>query len=342
MARAQPPHLLLFAGHASCSCGLYCPAQARRLLSSGPVVEGGVSRAKKHRGMAEKLRLEEAWRVRQANFPPVIGFDYPLSTLCVSLTGEHCELDCAHCGGQYLKHMVPVREADPQGATSCLISGGCDHRGRVPVTRHLDMVAQLRPGRIMNWHTGLIAREEAEAIAPYVDIISLDFVGDNETIKEVYRLEATVEDYVSTYDLLRGYATVVPHITVGLRGGRISGEYRALDILEERGADALTFIVLIPTAGTRYADREPPPPEEVAELLLEARLRFPRVPIQMGCMRPRGEYRDRLDPMAVQAGVNVIVSPSRTAVALAEELGLEVDRGEECCAVRLKRKGRDE
>jgi uncharacterized radical SAM superfamily protein len=181
--------------------------------------------------MAKKLRLEEAWRVRQANFPPGIGFDYPLRTLCVSLTGERCELDCAHCGGQYLKHMVPVRQADPQGATSCLVSGGCDHRGRVPVTSHLDMVEQLRPGRIMNWHTGLISREEAETIAPYVDVVSLDFVVDNETIREVYGLEATAEDYVSTYDLLRGYATVVPHITAGLRGGLISGEYRALDIL---------------------------------------------------------------------------------------------------------------
>jgi uncharacterized radical SAM superfamily protein len=194
----------------------------------------------------------------------------------------------------------------------------------------------------MNWHTGLIGKDEVEAITPYVDIVSFDFVGDDDTVTEVYGLEATVEDYVSVYQLLRGYATVVPHITVGLRGGTISGEYRALGILEELGVDALTFIVLIPTSGTRYAHCEPPSPEEVAELLVEARLRFPDVPLQLGCMRPRGEYRDRLDPMAVQAGVNAIVSPSRAALTLAEELGLEVDRSEECCAVRLKRKGRNE
>ena len=288
------------------------------------------------------MRLEEAWRVRQANFPPVIGFDYPLRTLCVSLTGTQCELDCAHCGGQYLKHMVPVQQASPEGVTSCLVSGGCDHRGRIPVTAQLDAISRLRPGRIMNWHTGLIAEDEAEAIAPYVDVVSFDFVGDDDTIREVYGLEATVEDYAKAYRLLRRYATVVPHITVGLRGGRISGEYRALDILSRAGVDALTFIALIPTPGTRYAHCEPPSPEEVAELLVEARLRFPNVPIQLGCMRPRGEYRERLDPMAVQAGVNVIVSPSRAAVRLAEELGLEADRGEECCAVRLTRKAKDE
>ena len=73
-----------------------------------------------------------------------------------------------------------------------------------------------------------------------------------------------------------------------------------------------------------------------------ARLRFPTVPIHLGCMRPHGEYRERLDPLAVRAGVNVIVSPARTAVALARDLGLEVDRREECCAVRLKREGCNE
>ena len=282
-------------------------------------------------------RIQEAWRVRQANFPPTIGFDYPLRTLAVSLTGTDCELDCAHCGGHYLKSMVPVWRANPQGAESCLVSGGCDTKGRVPVTSHLDEVSRLRAGRIMNWHVGLIGQAEAEVIAPYVDVISFDFVGDDETIREVYGLEAGVGDYVAAYELLRSYATVVPHITVGLKGGRIAGEYEAVDILEELGLEALTFIVFIPTPGTQYSDREPPRPEEVVDLLVEARLRFPGVPIQLGCMRPRGKYRDRLDPLAVRAGVNVIVSPSRRAVTVAEELGLMVERREECCAVRLKR-----
>lgn len=283
-------------------------------------------------------RLEQAWRVRKANFPPSIGFDYPLSTLVVSLTGGHCELDCAHCGGHYLKSMVPIWDADGRGATSCLISGGCDSRGRVPVTSHLDMVKRLRPGRIMNWHVGLIGHAEAEVIAPYVDIISFDFVADDQTVREVYGLEGGAEKYAATYQLLRSYATVLPHITVGLKGGRIAGEYRALDRLERLGLEALTFIVLIPTPGTRYAERKPPEVEDVADLLVEARLRFPTVPIHLGCMRPRREYRDRLDRLAVRAGVNVIVSPAKSAVKLARELGLEADRREECCAVRLKRK----
>ncbi len=284
-------------------------------------------------------RTEEAWRVRCANFEPVIGFDYPLDTLVVSLTGGCCELDCAHCGGHYLQSMTPIWKANAQEATSCLVSGGCDAEGRVPVTGHLDDVARLSQGRIMNWHVGLIGNSEAELIAPYVDLVSFDFVGDDETLREVYGLQVGVEEYVATYQLLRSYATVVPHITVGLRGGKLSGEYSALEMLAELGVVGLTFIVFIPTPGTRFAACDPPAPEEVAELLVEARLRFPGVPLHLGCLRPRGLYRERLDPLAVRAGVNVIVSPSRSAVALAQDLGLAVDKRMECCAVRFKREG---
>jgi uncharacterized radical SAM superfamily protein len=205
----------------------------------------------------------------------------------------------------------------------------------------VDEMRDFRPGRIMNWHVGLIGEAEAEVIAPYVDIISFDFVGDHATIKEVYGLESGVEAYVSAYQVLRSYGTVLPHITVGLRGGRIEGEYRALDTLEELGVEGLTFIVFIPTPGTRYAGRNPPEVEEVVELLVEARLRFPTAPISLGCMRPRGEYRACLDSLAVRAGINTIVSPATTAVTLARELGLEPDRREECCAVRWKRKERN-
>ena len=316
-------------------CGIVPSRSVGQIYQRTPYEQVAVT--KTQQAKRERPLFEEAWRTRQANFPPIIGFDYPLNTLVVSLTGDRCELDCAHCGGHYLERMVPIWDADPEGATSCLISGGCDRRGRVPVTSHLDVVERLRPGRVLNWHVGLIGREEAESVAPYIDIISFDFVGDDETIREVYGLDTGVDGQIAAYELLRSYATIVPHITVGLRGGRFSGEYRALEILQKLGADGLVFIVLIPTPGTRYADRQPPGPEEVAALLAEARVRFPKAPIHLGCMRPRGSYREQLDPLAVRAGVNVIVSPSARAVSLAQELGLSVDRREECCAVRFKR-----
>ncbi len=282
-------------------------------------------------GLARDRQLERAWQVRLAHFPMEIEFDNPVNTAVISLTGTQCALDCAHCGGHYLRGMQPIWEARVDGATSCLISGGCDALGRVPVTTHLDRIKAIRQGRGMNWHVGLIGEREIRAIAPYVDVISFDFVGDDETIREVYGLDVTVEDYAQSYQLLRRYARVWPHITIGLRGGEIGHEHRALEILSDLGVEGLVLIVFIPTAGTRYADCPPPPIEAVVDILVEARLRFPDKPLYLGCMRPRGRYRIELDPLAVRAGVNTIVNPARAAVRLAEELGLTIRWGQECC-----------
>ncbi len=278
-------------------------------------------------------QLEVAWRVREAHFAPEIRFAYPLDTALISLTGDQCALQCAHCGGQYLCHMQPIWSAEAGGATSALVSGGCDLQGRVPVTEHLERIAAIRDGRRLNWHVGLIDEEDMRAILPYVDVISFDMVGEVETIREVYGLKATAEDYIGTYAMLREYVPVIPHITVGLRGGQIGHERAAMDLLAETGLEALVFIVFIPTPGTRYAGRAPPPVEEVALLLAEARQRFPQASLQLGCMRPRRSYRAHLDPLAVQAGVNGIVSPAREAVAEAAARGLRAIETRECCVL---------
>jgi uncharacterized radical SAM superfamily protein len=278
-------------------------------------------------------RLAQAWTVRQANFADKITWSYPLDTAVLSLTGEQCALDCGHCGGHYLGGMRPIWAAEPDSSASCLISGGCDAQGRVPVLAHLDAVRAWRQGRTMNWHVGFVSEVEMESIADLVDVISFDFVGDDATIHEVYGIDRTVDDYVETYRLLRRYSRTLPHVTVGLRGGVLGHELRAFEILQELGVDGLVVLVFIPTPGTRYADRQPPAVTAVAELLSEARLRFPKVPLYLGCMRPKGSYRSQLDPLAVQAGFNVIVSPSRPARQEAADLGLTAFQTRECCVL---------
>jgi hypothetical protein len=278
-------------------------------------------------------KLSRAWAVRRAHFPDEITWSYPLDTAVLSLTGGECALDCAHCGGHYLGGMRPIWEAEPDGSTSCLISGGCDPTGRVPVLAHQERVRAWREGRTMNWHVGFVSEAEMEAIAPWVDVISFDFVGDDATIHEVYGLDRAVDDYVETYRLLRRTARTLPHVTIGLRGGTLGHELPAFERLQELGVDGLVLLVFVPTSGTRYADREPPAPELVADLLVEARLRFPDSPLYLGCMRPRGRYRDHLDPLALRAGINVIVSPSRPARLLAADLGLATRQIRECCVL---------
>jgi uncharacterized radical SAM superfamily protein len=278
-------------------------------------------------------KLAQAWGVRRDNFPDEITWSYPLDTAVLSLTGAQCALDCAHCGGHYLRGMRPIWATEPDGSTSCLISGGCDPTGRVPVTAYLDRVRAWRMGRTMNWHVGFVSEVELETIAPLVDVVSFDFVGDDATIHDVYGIDRTVDDYVQTYRLLRRYARTLPHVTIGLRGGALGHELAAFEELQKWGVDGLVILVFIPTPGTRYADRKPPAPGAVAELLAEARLRFPKVPLYLGCMRPKGRYRDTLDPLAVRAGFNVVVSPSRQARHLAETLGLASRSIRECCVL---------
>lgn len=281
--------------------------------------------------------ISEAWNIRKLNFPDEVEFDFPSKTKVISVTGIECSLKCAHCNGHYLKSMLDIEnwqaKLEPE-TKSCLISGGCDLRGKVPLLRYLSLIKEIRNShRRTNLHVGLVDNEEIEKITEVADVISFDFVGDNETIKEVYGLDKTVDDYVQTYLKLKERVAAVPHICIGLRGGQISGEYEALSILKKLGVLGLVFIVFSPTTGTQYSDRQPPQLEEVVRVLCAARREFPDIPIHLGCMRPQGKYRAELDQLAIRCGVNKVVQPTPASIKLARGLGLEVKIGEECCAL---------
>lgn len=275
-------------------------------------------------------------KVERLPLPDTIRFSYPQQTKTVSVTGTKCELNCAHCGGHYLKHMKPLADITSAGAdnsASWLVSGGCQTDGAVPVAEHIDRLAELKQNKRFNMHVGLVSAAVIEQVATVADCVSFDFLADNTTIREVFGNNRTVDDYIACYQALRQKVKVMPHICIGLKGGEISGEYHALELLRELGAETLTFIVFMPTRGTRFADRQPPNLLETASLLSHARLTFPHIPLHLGCMRPGGHYREELDKWAVRIGFDVIVNPAPAAVRLAEKLGLTLSRGEECCVL---------
>lgn len=266
-----------------------------------------------------------------------IEFIYPVKTASVSVTGAQCELGCAHCGGHYLAHMLSLPQAQTlatQRYDSILVSGGCRRDGWVPWQEHLPALMALKSRFNLNMHVGLIRDEQqARQLAAIADCVSYDFVGDDATIKEVYGLTATVEDYVAGYRLLRRYTRVIPHICLGLNGGILVGEERALDILAAEGVAALVFIVFTPTAETRYAHCAPPELTAIRRLWDKARAMFPGVPLKLGCMRPGGAYRQTLDMAAVTTGLDAVVLPAPSAVAYAREHGFTIVRKEECCVL---------
>lgn len=282
--------------------------------------------------------MKEAWKVRQQNFSNSIEFDIPKNTMVISLTGQQCSLNCAHCGGHYLKGMATIEDGKNQCLlnkyTSCLISGGCNKQGVVEFNNNMKFIQYLRDkSKKINMHIGLVDEEQIKMISDLVDCVSFDFVADEETIKEVYGLSKDTKHYIETYKSLRKYTKVIPHICIGLKGGQVKGEYETLKILKDIGVDGLVFIIFIPTPDTTYQDRKPPKLEEILKLLAKARIDFPDVPIHLGCMRPKGKIRANIDYYAVQCGVNKIVNPTKYGIKSAEELGLEIKYGEECCVL---------
>lgn len=283
--------------------------------------------------------IQWAWDTSRKHFPKQLICDRPGNTLVLSLTGKSCALNCAHCGGHYLEGMTPVEKVESAlkkgNYTSCLVSGGCTPAGKVEVAQRADIVRRLKEsGLRINVHAGLVSQEEIDVLAPLADRISFDMVTDDQTIRDVFGLTRTGRDYIETYTRLRASGVrVVPHLCLGLWGGQVRGEYDALETLFKIGADALVFIVLIPTPGTAFADRQPPRLEDVASVFVRARELFPDRPISLGCMRPPGRYRVLLDKLAVTAGTNRMANPTPPAVKLARELGLELVERRECCVL---------
>lgn len=261
-----------------------------------------------------------------------VEFAYPADTVPLKCT-DSCELNCAHCGGEYLKHMKPLSEGNNLSAQSFLISGGCDPFGKVPVRKYLDQIAQLPPGHKLNFHVGLLSHEEAQELKGRADKISFDFVYDDYTIEQVYGLSVGKGEYLRAYQDLRRISQVVPHVCLGLLGGVIRGEWAALEKLAEEGADAIAFIVFIPTPNTAFAHKSPPPLGEVVELLARARLLFPDIPLNLGCMRPKGKYRNYLDAFALLAGIDTIVQPTPMARNLVKQFKWDTTLSKECCVL---------
>ncbi|MEG6586131.1 radical SAM protein [Dendrosporobacter sp. 1207_IL3150] len=282
-----------------------------------------------------ETQVLRAWNVRNEFFPPEICFVSPTKTKAISVTGDRCEQNCSHCGGHYLKNMKSLTQLteDDINASSWLISGGCTTEGKVPIYPYIKDLAERKRTKRFNVHTGLVTHDEILNLSAIADTVSFDFIGDNQTIREVLGTQHTVEDYVNCYKRLRSNLRVIPHICIGLLAGQIKGEYQALDILKQLGVDGLTVIVFTPTKDTYYSNCMPPNITSVVKFLAKARVDFPNVPLHLGCMRPGGSYRNELDQWAVKLGINTIVNSTAATMRLAEKLGLRILKGEECCSL---------
>ncbi|PKM92520.1 MAG: radical SAM protein [Euryarchaeota archaeon HGW-Euryarchaeota-1] len=276
----------------------------------------------------------------------VMGFknksiDFP----AISITGESCALNCEHCKKHLLKTMIPAKTPEElldvcidlykKGAKGCLISGGADSTGRVPLKKFIDVIKKIKKETNLTLavHTGIVDEETAKGMASAgVDIALVDVIGDRETLENVYHLNVSPADFENSLICLKENGVkIAPHIVIGLNYGKISGEFHALDILQRIGPDAIVFAGLMPFRDTPMFSVNPPTAKDIAKFIAAARLMFPETPLILGCARNRKDKAE-LDKLAVRAGINAIAHPSGTAIEEAKKMNLKINFKAVCCA----------
>jgi len=263
----------------------------------------------------------------------------------VSITGSRCSLQCDHCMGRILESMPGATDPEglvelcgrmaQKGASGVLISGGCDPEGRLPWGPFLPAIAQVKRqyGLYISVHCGLVDKDTAVALKEAgVDQALLDVVGDDETYRRIYHVPFGVCRIRDSLKVLEdAQLEVVPHIVVGLHGGRIRGERRAIEMVSEFDVQHLVLVSLMRIPRTPSWHFRKVEAWEVSELICAARFRLPRAEIHLGCARERGNTL--METLAVDAGVTRMALPSEEAIKRAASYGLEIRYQRTCCSV---------
>lgn len=265
----------------------------------------------------------------------------------VSITGDQCDLSCEHCKGSLLKTMAHAltpetllqlgREAAARHDHGLLVTGGCDRSGRLPWGEFLPVIHQLKSETdlIITVHAGQTDSVTAAALKDAgVDQALVDLIGDDTTAREVYHLADGTRTIRRTMESLATVGLeIVPHLIFGIHYGRERGEHSALEMLKEYPLKKYVVVVLMPAKGTPMSEVEPPSPETVAAFIATARQELPTLQASLGCARPRGRYRRRLDILAFRAGINAVALPTDEVLEEARDRGTEVVQKQTCCSL---------
>ena len=307
-----------------------------------------------------KEHLKDAEEIRWKNFGKKIHFyapsfmyyktshyhSSPTDFPTISVTGRSCALKCKHCGGTVLNTMYSATTPEKlfelctqlkhKEASGCLISGGCLPNGSVPLGKFIHIIEKVKRelGLTVIVHTGTIDFKTAEKLRDAgVDAALIDVIGSDETIREIYRLNVTVEAYEDSLRALHEAGVAfVPHVIVGLHYGKLEGELHALKMISNYQPSALVVIAFMPIHGTEMENVTPPKSTEIAKIIATARLMFPKTPLALGCMRPKGKHRIETDILALKAGVNAIAFPTEEAIRFAEKQGYATTFSSLCCS----------
>jgi uncharacterized radical SAM superfamily protein len=269
-----------------------------------------------------------------------------------SVTAGGCALMCDHCQAKILEPMIPATSPEmlerkvrdmvaTQDLQGFLLSGGSNRRNEIRYERYYPVLERLKrdhPELKIAIHSALTDAPRARAMADAgVDTAMMDVIGAGETIREVYHLERSVDDFEATLAALCSTSMeVVPHIVIGLHYGRLLGEPAALDIVSRHRVHSLVLVVIMPFYA-RPGTFATPDTADVGRIFLEARARIPDRQVLLGCARPPGMHRRVTDAYAVMAGLDGIAFPADGAIAVARAIGRPVAQEHACCSMKTGR-----
>ncbi|ODA40848.1 radical SAM protein [Desulfosporosinus sp. BG] len=300
--------------------------------------------------------LKEAWNLRRKAFPDFIHFAVPGGRhydgknfrnsgqfLNVSITGVSCALQCDHCQGKMLNGMIPSPTPEKlqelgtnllkKGVTGLLVTGGCNHKGQVPLKPFLSALAYLKSlSFTIHVHTGLADKETAVGLKQAgVDKVFLDMIGDAATIRRVYHLDRKPSDFIETLEiLLAENLDVVPHVVLGLNYGKIMGEENLIQTLSDYPLETLVLVALRAVPGTPMGGVSGPNPAEIVRITAQTRLLNPSLKLSFGCARPYTQ-KAWLERGLIAAGINTLAFPLDETIDFALAWGLEPIMNEMCC-----------
>ena len=264
----------------------------------------------------------------------------------ISVTGNSCSLMCQHCRGKLLQRLIPAitnEELEKKalalhraGAKGILLTGGCDKRGRVPIKSLIPAIKKLKEETdlVIIAHTGFISTEEAGLLKNSgLDGIGFDVMGDMFSVSQVYGLQVSVKEYTdSLHAISRSGLLIFPHVCVGIHFGKLSGEYRALEMIRTIAPTAVIITGLMPVAGTPMENIKPEP-SDFENVIKKAIELFPDTPIMLGCAHSSGKDRADIEKIALLCGVSGIAAPAMNTIEFAEENGYEINFYGTCCGL---------
>jgi len=263
----------------------------------------------------------------------------------ISITGAHCALMCDHCQAKILEPMPAAMSPDEligmcrrfaeRGCRGILISGGSDRNGRLPWSRFIPAIRQVKDqtGLYVSIHCGLLDPPTAMALKEAgVDQALLDVVGDDETYRRVCHVDFGISRILSTLEALKSAGLpMVPHVICGLDRGEMKSEFQALEMIARFPVEQLVIVSLMAIRGTPFEGIRTPDAHEIAEVIVEARRLMPQTRMSLGCARRRGDEETEI--LALEGGVNRMALPSDRVIERAGEMGLEIRYQRTCCSV---------